>query len=352
MKCRGIKKDTDKIKIYKAGYKKGAVVPRTLITQHDRIIKYYNTFCFKACASERIPQVKGFRERFIEIPMVEGYPEKEWTDIIEEDLERFHDLRNMLLKWRMLSREWQLPNPEVSIRGRLKEIWKPILQITHGLSVHPILTKFVEDQRSERLGRKQNTFEGHLVKVITEIHNEADAHVPHVPFPTVWLRLQEDLNGIIDDKKPHVMDTSEFYKISKQKVGYRIREVLSGKRITVRDPDLRGKPVKAWVFDLDKLRRVAKKYGYELVTKLPKLPLSEGVQTPNSTLKDYESNVKIGADTPLQIGNNGNSVTKPTTCWICHKLLPQDLKNTTVHEGKTCHIECFKNLKTGRVTHE
>lgn len=64
---QGIDKDTDKIKIYKAGYKEGAVVPRTIIIRNDRIIKFYNTFCFKACASERIPSVKGFRERFIEI---------------------------------------------------------------------------------------------------------------------------------------------------------------------------------------------------------------------------------------------------------------------------------------------
>jgi len=126
---QGIDKDVDKIKIYKAGYKKGACVPRTIITQHDRIIKYYNTFCFKAVASEKIPTVKGFRERFIEISMIEGYPEKEWADITEEDLARLAELRNTLLKWRMLSRDWELPNPEVSMRGRLKEIWKPLLQI-------------------------------------------------------------------------------------------------------------------------------------------------------------------------------------------------------------------------------
>lgn len=73
---QGIQKDTDKIKIYKAGYKEGDVVPRTIITQHDRIIKYYRTFCFKACASEQIPQVKGFNERFLFVPMVEGSPKK------------------------------------------------------------------------------------------------------------------------------------------------------------------------------------------------------------------------------------------------------------------------------------
>jgi len=158
---QGIDRDLDKVKIYKAGYKEGAVVPRTLITQHDRIIKYYNTFSFKACASERIPKVKGFRERFIEISMVEGFPEKEWTDITPEDLKRLHDLRNMLLKWRMLSREWQLPNPEVSMRGRLKELWKPILQVTHGLTIYDTLAGFVEEQRDERLSRRQNTLEGH-----------------------------------------------------------------------------------------------------------------------------------------------------------------------------------------------
>jgi len=85
---QGIDRDIDKIKIYKAGYKEGAVVPRTIITKHERRIIYYNTFSFKACASERIPSVKGFRERFIEISMVEGYPEKEWADITPEDLKQ------------------------------------------------------------------------------------------------------------------------------------------------------------------------------------------------------------------------------------------------------------------------
>ena len=136
---QGIHKDTDKIKIYKAGYKQGAVVPRTIITSFDRVIKYYRVFCFKACASEQIPQIKGFRERFIEISMVEGFPSKEWADITKEDLKRLHDLRNTLLKWRMLTRELDLPDIELNLKGRLKELWKPILQIAHGLTVYSSL---------------------------------------------------------------------------------------------------------------------------------------------------------------------------------------------------------------------
>lgn len=305
---QGIRKDVDKIKIYKAGYKQGAVVPRTLLTQYDRIIKYYNTFCFKACASEQIPHVKGFRERFIEISMVEGYPPKEWTDITTEDLQRLYDLRNMLLKWRLLSREWQLPNPNLLIKGRLKELWKPILQITKGLTIYEILEKFVEEQKNERLRSKQNTLEGHIVKVVTGLHNQAKANpVPYISFQTIWLRLAEDLDGKIDDKKPHMMDTSEFFHVTKHKVGYRLREVLSGKSKTVREKDA---ITKAYTFNQEKLSRVARKYGYELVAKLPLLPTSEGTPASNSTLNHNENNDEKRQDTPLQLGNISNSVTK------------------------------------------
>ncbi len=82
--AQGLQRDMDKAKIYKAGYKKGAVVPRTMITQNKRFIKYFRVFCFKVCAAEEIPRVKGLLERFIFIPMVEGYPRKDWADFSED----------------------------------------------------------------------------------------------------------------------------------------------------------------------------------------------------------------------------------------------------------------------------
>ena len=40
-------KDSDKAKIYKAGYKKGAVVPRNVMMQNKRFIKYFRVFASK-----------------------------------------------------------------------------------------------------------------------------------------------------------------------------------------------------------------------------------------------------------------------------------------------------------------
>jgi hypothetical protein len=307
---QGINKDFDKVKIYKAGYKAGAVAPRTLITQNDRIIKYYRTFSFKACASEQIPQVKGFNERFLFISMVEGFPQREWADITREDLERLRSLRNALLKWRMTCREQQLPSLQLPMKGRLKELWKPILQITHGLTVYDSLFRFVETQRNERLSNRQNTLEGHIVKVVVDLHNEAREEKPDLPFARIWAELVHDLNGKLDDRKPHVMDTSEFFDVTKNKVGYRLREVLSGRTTVLKERDSEGNrvSVKAYVFDEDKLRRVAKKYGYEVSTKLSSAPSSGGVQAPESMDKEERSNVEKGPPAPLELGELSNSV--------------------------------------------
>lgn len=311
---QGIHKDIDKIKIYKAGYKKGAVVPRTLMTQNDRILKFYRVFSLKACASEQLPSVKGFRERFLEIPMVEGYPQKEWTDVTKEDLKELHDLRNTLLKWKMLSKEWELPDVKLDVKGRVKELWKPILQIASGLTVYDSLFKFVEQQRKERLSVKQDTLEGKIVKVVTELFNESKDGSLIIPFPIIWCRLREELDGKIDDKKPNVMDTSEFFQVTKNKVGYRLREILSGRSKPIRQKDSEGNDVvvKAYEFDLDKLRRVAKKYGFSFVTKLPSLPSSSGVQAPESMEsreKTDGDNVEKEAHTPQELGSLSYSVT-------------------------------------------
>jgi hypothetical protein len=297
---QGIQKDTDKIKIYKAGYKQGAVVPRTIMLEHDRIIKYYHTFCFKTCASEQIPQVKGFRERFIEINMVEGFPEKEWTDITKDDLKRLYDLRNMLLKWRLQSRDWQLPEVQTSMKGRLKELWMPILQITHGLTVHEGLCKFVEEQKNERLKTKQDTLEGHIVKTVVELYNKSKESTPILPFPDIWRELGLDLHGKLNENKPNVMDTSDFFEITKNKVGYRLREILSGrsKDIRIKDSDGEETVTKGYIFDRDKLRRIAKKYGREVVAKLSSETSSEGVQASES----MENNVEKEAHTLPQLG--------------------------------------------------
>jgi hypothetical protein len=289
--AQGLYKDLDKAKIYKAGYKQGAVVPRTMITQNKRFIKYFRVFCFKACAAEEMPRVKGLIERFIFIAMAEGYPRKDWADFNKEDETRLRILRNILLKWRLASKELALSEIELPVKGRLKELWKPIIQIVSGLTVEKVLRSQIEALQKERLSEKTNTLEGHLVKIVCELFVSSQP----VSFVDIWQALTSDLEGKLDDKKPNKMDTPEFGEVTKQKVGYRLREVLNGKKQRVRSSD-----GLCWVygFDQNKLGRIAKKYGCGLVLKFSSDLTVTGseAQKPENNLPNNQSLAENKAD--------------------------------------------------------
>ena len=300
---QGFWKDLDKSKVYKAGYKEGAMIPRYYVTPYGRFIRYYRCFCFKAVAAERLPTVKGLVERFIFIPMVEGYPRKDWADINEEDLKRIRNLRNDLLKWRLASRtEWRLPEIELPVRGRLKELWKPVIQIVSDLPIEETLRNYLEALQRERIEQKQNTLEGHIVKVVTQAFT---GEKTSIAFSVIWEALRTDLEGKIDDKKDYKMHTAEFDEVTKNKVGRRLRTVLSAKRLTLRSPE--GN-VKAYKFDKEKLLRIAKKYGYkDLHTELPIEPISSSISKQEKTL---ETTIKEHTFIPQPIGAIGESVCK------------------------------------------
>ncbi len=309
--AQGLQRDMDKAKIYKAGYKKGAVVPRTILVQNKRFIKYFRVFCLKACAAEETPRVKGLLERFIFISMVEGYPNKDWADFDKEDEARLRNLRNMLLKWRLSSIEEELPEVNLPIKGRLKELWKPIIQIVSGLTIEADLRGQLEKLQNERLSEKTNTLEGHIVKVVCEHYIQGQP----LAFLHIWDALVTDLGGKLDDKKPNKMDTPDFGEITKQKIGYRLREVLSGKKVKVRGQE---GPARNYEFEPEKLKRIAKKYGCNLVPKFPTettsdpsctLPSPQKPEEPHekatqSISKDKDKQVDIQPKL-VQLGNSG-----------------------------------------------
>ena len=302
---QGLHKDMDKSKIYKAGYKQGAKIPRTFILQHKRFIKYFRCFCFKACAAEEMPRVKGLLERFIFIPMIEGFPNKDWADVDKEDLKRIRQLRDMLLKWRLATVEWELPEVELPVKGRLKELWKPVIRIVQGLTVEKDLRSFLERLQQERLNEKMSTLEGRLVKVVAELY---DANP--LPFTKIWGRLITELEAKVDEKKPNQMDTAEFGIITKRLVGYRLREVLSGRKRSYRTPE---GFTKAYEFDAEKLRRIAKKYGINIVSKCLSFPSVRGITAQKNMRKLHENHVegmektpKKLVETPQPIGHIGH----------------------------------------------
>jgi hypothetical protein len=303
---QGIYKDIEKSKILKAGYKCGAVVPRTIITQNKRSIKYFRVFCLKIFAAEELPRVKGLLERLIIIPMVEGYPTKDWADFDKEDQARLNNLRNMLLKWRLATKDRELPEINLSVKGRLKELWKPILQIINGLTIEEDLRKHLDMLQKERLNEKTNTIEGHIVKVVCKLYHQDNP----LAFSEIWDELVLDLEGKLDEKKPNKMDTAEFAEITKQKIGYRLREVLGGKKVKVRDHE---GPAVFYAFNAEKLTRIGKKYAVPLLPKLQNERATTPLSQPQTPITEQSKTLEENSNQqPTQLTTNLNQTTSPT----------------------------------------
>jgi len=265
---QGSDRDTEKMKIYKAGYKRGARVPRIAIDQNGRRRQeFYNAFGPKVVAAEELIENKGFLERCVVIKMVEGKPEKDHYD--REDEARFAKLRAELLKWRMmvLAGREKLPEldpekNELELRGRDRELYLPLLTVLEGTPLYSILKKYVEELVKRKKEEKRSSLEAQITAVILELMKRVGAEIP---FSDIWDTLKDRLNAVAPSH-PSIaietaMDTEVYGRITKTKIGAILRDKLGLERVRAR---YNGKPVVLYrITDSEKFRRTAKKYGLE-----------------------------------------------------------------------------------------
>jgi hypothetical protein len=257
----GVRKDVQKRKVYLAGYKQGAVIPRIFdLPTGERVIKYYPCFGFKAVADRDLVKDSAFMERFNIAYMMEGYPERD--EFTKEDLERLQTLRNKLLKWRLIHRGHEPPDVEVEVKGRLKELWKPLLQVGTEIGLASELRKALAAEYQERRRAREETLEAEILKAT--LAAVATGKDEWAPAETIWNHLTTSLEGQLDCKKPYRFYSSEYGDITKQLVGYRLRQRLSAEK---KDMRLERRVVKAYRLPTDKAVRLVRRYICSQVAK-------------------------------------------------------------------------------------
>jgi hypothetical protein len=177
----------EKLRMYKSGYTKGLKVPKSEKTGESQGYEQegYNVFGFKAFAAERMPsshKTKGFRERTIEMPCSFGLPEYDIQEIINDTddpkhkalLAELNDLRNRLLIYRLVHYHDPIPDINVDLRAREKQLWKPLLRVFHqnGPKAFDVLEKVVTEYVEEYRQQKSHTQTAFLVRMISELGEE------------------------------------------------------------------------------------------------------------------------------------------------------------------------------------
>jgi hypothetical protein len=255
---QGSEKDSEKMKIYKSGYKKGARVARVVTYEGGRRVDYFNSYGLKIMAAEKLIENRGLMQRCVIIEMIEGYPEKDHYGA--EDYERFARLRSELLKWRMkvLAGRELLPQIETDwLRGRDRELYLPLLTILFDSQIYQILERFLKQKAEEKKLEKQNSLEAVITRLVTKLLEEKG----EIVFSELWESLQEEVNGTEERDKNGIarsMFSESYGHVTKREVA----SILSSKLGMTRQKTMQnGINVIIYQPNMTKLQRALKKYG-------------------------------------------------------------------------------------------
>lgn len=215
----------EKMKIYKVGYNAGKKVSRMDLS-FGRKQQSYWTYCFKAFSAERQPdtdKAKGFNERTFVIHCKAGRPKYDISEVInpagddkyESLLNELLDVRRLLLAFRMLHYSEPIPDIDLSIQNREKQLCKPLLRLfQHSKCRHEIsqtLAKLLATKRE----KKSNTLEAKLYRIIKRLTTEYGRALEN---GLIWTTIKEELNGEDIQGKSQSCYTVEHGQISLRQV--------------------------------------------------------------------------------------------------------------------------------------
>ena len=240
-----LEKDFDKRAIYLTGYRKSAKVPRII---EDKQV-FFPTYSFKAFTSVEVPRSLQFMSRCIKVDMVRGEPR--YGGFIKEDKERFRQLRNKLLLWKVQTLQ-SSTFPDVRPSNRTDELFFPLINTAQMIRLDNSIITTITEMKNAHQSKKESKIRDSLAsKVTIAVWAEAlTSGSNDVLFENVWSKLIEVLNGYVDDKGRII--SSEFGFVTMNKVGRIIGGRLHGEKRTIAT---RGGSRRVWRLDQEILRR-------------------------------------------------------------------------------------------------
>jgi hypothetical protein len=270
-----IDEDRPKMAIHKNGYIKGIPVART-DTSFGRKQMKFNTYCFKAFAAERFPdptKAKGFNQRVIELQCSSGNPQHDIAEVTDETgAEEFqilrnelNEMRNTLLIVRLLHFHSVIPDIKLNIKGREKQLFKPVLRIFQNTETLAELLPVISNYVIQKREANYSSLHAFLYRAIKDLISNRQTTQLESGF--IWEYIRSNLQGADIPGKALSYDTSEFGVLSQKEITHTLEHIFGAKT-----KKSHGKKILA--FDISKLKRLGNIYDLS-----PEVKVIEGEET-------------------------------------------------------------------------
>jgi hypothetical protein len=201
----GIEESLEIMSILKDGYQTKHKIPR--MDSDNKKPEWYYPFCIKVIICEKSPRedkAKGLLDRSFKIKTYKGYPQydiKEVTNpqgnrIRQKLLDQINDLRKLLLVFKLYHRD-PLPELEIGIDGRDKELCKPLIQLFYTTESQKEIEETLQYFIDTKNERKQQSLEAVMCPIII---NEISQNGNEITSRKLFELVTENLDGYLDNQ--------------------------------------------------------------------------------------------------------------------------------------------------------
>ncbi len=269
------KENAEKLKIYRTGYRKRAVVPRVRESYQalDGVkVKYAPTYCLKIIAGETVPNDRGFKQRLIQIDMIQGKPNRIFGDRDKDDKTRLQRLRSDLMLWWLQMREKVSgKDANFNLSGRVGDKWNPLLAVASKCKYREIIEEACKQHALEYSKESTFTVESVILKAVMDFMDKEKHTVTfYIFWKALWMSMSDQPFDATKDDRSFI--SKDHGKISKAKVVSIITDKFHGKRLEMgHDKNI------VYQLDIEILDKLKQKYG--LVVYKPETTATSDLET-------------------------------------------------------------------------
>jgi hypothetical protein len=231
-----IDESPDIMSVLKSGYHIIRRVARTNTNAWKQ--EFFWPYSFKLIISERSPHqsnAKGILDRMLMFNAYPGDPQYDIKEVLnpagdkkrQKLLDELIDFRKLMLIYRLIHFTDPIPDIDIGLKGRDKELCKPNIQLFYNTTVQKEIEKSLQIFIDAKNQRKESSIEGALYPIIANLISE---NGNEISTGMLWESIKNVVDGYSDERKPNEYQTSEYGIIYRNTITNIICDKFGAKR--------------------------------------------------------------------------------------------------------------------------
>ena len=266
--------------------------------------EFFWTYCFKIIIAEKSPDqrnAKGVLDRMFIFTAYKGKPIYDIKEVLnpagdrkrQELLDELTDFRKLMLIYRLIHFKDAIPDIDIEVDGRDKELCKPTIQLFYNSGAQKEIEAALQKFLNLKNQRKENTIEAALFPIIINLVSVCGREVY---ASQIWEMITEGtiIQGEYDPRKSNEYQTSDYGTIYRNTITNIICDKFGAERKRKNDGAV-------LIFDKEKLLKVGSAYNLRSSIQTKLLEYKDSISSEGSESSEGCVRSKANTCTAIQV---------------------------------------------------